>query len=217
MADKAYSSAANRAYLRKRRIQAVMPVKEDQKKHRRNRGRAGGRPPGFDAGRYKERNTVLPVQLVRTVNQAALMVRRRSAIPVTGLPSQFCPAFFRDWLAGAGAFVRAIAASAIASSRSMTAVRRSAHCQLQEPARGPGHHQPPAVPGHPVPGRPDKSRASASPTETPQLRDTAPDPHRNPTDETAHSGTLVMRVKGTENSRSAASMRVSWAVGAFSR
>ena len=39
--------------------------------------------------------------------------------------------------------------------------------------------------------------------------------HRNPTDETAHSGTLVMRIKGTENSRSAASMRVSWAVGAF--
>lgn len=58
MADKAYSSAANRAYLRRRGIQAVIPVKDDQKKHRRNRGRAGGRPPAFDAGRYKERNTV---------------------------------------------------------------------------------------------------------------------------------------------------------------
>jgi transposase len=58
MADKAYSSAANRAYLRKRGIQAVIPVKEDQKKHRRARGRAGGRPPAFDPGRYKERNTV---------------------------------------------------------------------------------------------------------------------------------------------------------------
>jgi len=58
MADKAYSSAGNRAYLRKRGITAVIPVKEDQKKHRRNRGRAGGRPPAFDAGRYKERNTV---------------------------------------------------------------------------------------------------------------------------------------------------------------
>ena len=58
MADKAYSSAANRAYLRKRGITAVIPVKEDQKKHRRNRGRAGGRPPAFDARRYKERNTV---------------------------------------------------------------------------------------------------------------------------------------------------------------
>jgi hypothetical protein len=41
------------------------------------------------------------------------------------------------------------------------------------------------------------------------------DPHTNPTDETAHSGTLVMRVKGTESSRPAALMRVSWAVGAF--
>jgi transposase len=58
MADKAYSSAANRAYLRERGIQAVIPVKEDQKKHRRARGRAGGRPPGFDPVRYKERNTV---------------------------------------------------------------------------------------------------------------------------------------------------------------
>ena len=51
----------------------------------------------------------------------------------------------------------------------------------------------------------------------PQLRDAAAGPHRNPTDETTHSGTLVMRVKGTENSRSAAPMRVSWTVGAFSR
>jgi transposase len=58
LGDKAYSSAANRAYLRKRGIKAVIPVKEDQKKHRRNRGRAGGRPPAFDAARYKERNTV---------------------------------------------------------------------------------------------------------------------------------------------------------------
>ena len=66
-------------------------------------------------------------------------------------------------------------------------------------------------------GRQGQSGASTSPTETPQFRDTVPDPHRNPTDETAHSGTLVMRVEGTENSRSAASMRVSWAVGAFSR
>ena len=54
MGDKAYFSAANRAYLRKRGIKAVIPVKEDQKKHRRGRGR----PPAFDAGRYKERNTV---------------------------------------------------------------------------------------------------------------------------------------------------------------
>ncbi len=58
MADKAYSSAANRAWLRRRGIAAVIPVKEDQKQHRRARGRAGGRPPAFDPARYKERNTV---------------------------------------------------------------------------------------------------------------------------------------------------------------
>jgi transposase len=58
MGDKAYSSAANRAYLRKRGITAVIPVKEDQKNNRRNRGRRGGRPPAFDAVRYRDRNTV---------------------------------------------------------------------------------------------------------------------------------------------------------------
>ena len=58
LGDKAYSSAANRAYLRKRGIKAVIPVKEDQKAHRRNRGSHGGRPPAFDAGQYKDRNTV---------------------------------------------------------------------------------------------------------------------------------------------------------------
>ena len=41
-----------------------------------------------------------------------------------------------------------------------------------------------------MPGQPAQSGASASPTETPQLSDMAADPHRNPTDETAHSGTL---------------------------
>jgi transposase len=58
MGDKAYSSAANRAYLRRRGIQAVIPVKEDQKEHRRARGQRGGRPPVFDSAHYRERNTV---------------------------------------------------------------------------------------------------------------------------------------------------------------
>jgi transposase len=58
LGDRAYSSAANPAYLRKRWIKAVIPVKEDQKANRRNRGRAGARAPAFDAGRYTERNTV---------------------------------------------------------------------------------------------------------------------------------------------------------------
>ncbi len=58
LGDKAYSSAANRAYLRKRGIKAVIPVKEDQKNNRRGRGRHGGRPPAFDPVHYRERNTV---------------------------------------------------------------------------------------------------------------------------------------------------------------
>jgi transposase len=58
MADKAYSCKANRGYLRGRGIKAVIPVKEDQKANRRNRGSAGGRPPAFDPERYKQRNTV---------------------------------------------------------------------------------------------------------------------------------------------------------------
>jgi hypothetical protein len=58
MADKAYSSRANRAWLRRHAIKAVIPVKEDQKKHRRDRGRAGGRPPVFDPGWYTRRNSV---------------------------------------------------------------------------------------------------------------------------------------------------------------
>ena len=56
--DKAYSSAANRAYLRRRGIQAVIPVKDDQKKHRRARGRGARPATTFDSGRYKERNAV---------------------------------------------------------------------------------------------------------------------------------------------------------------
>jgi transposase len=58
LADKAYSCAANRAYLRKRGIKAVIPVKEDQKAHRRRRGCSGGRQSAFDRRQYKDRNSV---------------------------------------------------------------------------------------------------------------------------------------------------------------
>ncbi|MGW5223100.1 IS5 family transposase [Nocardia sp. NPDC004085] len=58
LADKAYSSAANRAYLRERGIPATIPVPADQAGHRRNRGRRGGRPPAFDREIYRHRNTI---------------------------------------------------------------------------------------------------------------------------------------------------------------
>jgi transposase len=57
LADKAYSSRGNRAYLRRRGIQAVIPIKKDQQANRLKQGRKGGRPPAFDVDRYKERNT----------------------------------------------------------------------------------------------------------------------------------------------------------------
>jgi transposase len=58
LADKAYSSKANRAYLRRRSITCVIPVKADQVSHRRNRGSRGGRPPTFDKLAYRQRHAV---------------------------------------------------------------------------------------------------------------------------------------------------------------
>ena len=43
-ADKAYSSRANRSYLRKRSIKAVIPEKKDQAANRKKKGSRGGRP-----------------------------------------------------------------------------------------------------------------------------------------------------------------------------
>ena len=58
LADKAYSSKGNRAYLRRRRIRCVIPVKDDQAANRRKRGSKGGRPPTFDKETYKQRHAV---------------------------------------------------------------------------------------------------------------------------------------------------------------
>lgn len=58
LADKAYGSRANRAYLRRRGIRCTIPEKVDQIRHRRNKGRAGGRSPAFDPQIYKQRHAV---------------------------------------------------------------------------------------------------------------------------------------------------------------
>jgi transposase len=58
LGDKAYSSKGNRAYLRRRKIKATIPVKDDQAANRRNKGSAGGRPPTFDPQVYKQRHAV---------------------------------------------------------------------------------------------------------------------------------------------------------------
>ena len=46
-----------RSHLRRRRITATIPEKNDQQKTRTAKGSAGGRPPAFDAAAYKNRNT----------------------------------------------------------------------------------------------------------------------------------------------------------------
>lgn len=58
LADKAYSSRAIRASLRRRGITATIPEPADQQANRARRGPRGGRPPTFDPVRYKERNVV---------------------------------------------------------------------------------------------------------------------------------------------------------------
>ncbi len=57
-ADEAYSNGPCREYLWRRSIGHTIPEKNDQKQHRRNRGRRGGRPTGFDRDTYRRRNTV---------------------------------------------------------------------------------------------------------------------------------------------------------------
>lgn len=58
LADKAYSSRAIRAGLRRRGIRATIPERSDQVANRKRRGTRGGRPPTFDKEQYKGRNVV---------------------------------------------------------------------------------------------------------------------------------------------------------------
>jgi transposase len=58
LADKADSSRANRAYLRRGGICATIPEKDDQAAHRRATGYKGGRPPAFDRVAYRLRHAV---------------------------------------------------------------------------------------------------------------------------------------------------------------
>lgn len=58
LADKAYTSKANRDHLRRRGIKATIPSKTDQDANRRKKGSKGGRPPAFDPEAYKQRHAV---------------------------------------------------------------------------------------------------------------------------------------------------------------
>jgi transposase len=58
LADKAYTSRANRAHLRRRGIKATIPSKADQDAARSRKGSKGGRPPAFDPVLYRQRHAV---------------------------------------------------------------------------------------------------------------------------------------------------------------
>ncbi len=58
LGDKAYSSRAIRAHLRRRRITTTIPEPADQQANRVRRGSKGGRAPAFDTEGYKQRNVV---------------------------------------------------------------------------------------------------------------------------------------------------------------
>jgi transposase len=58
IADKAYSSRAHRALLRRRGIKTVIPEPDDQIGHRRRKGSRGERPVSYDPQLYKQRNVI---------------------------------------------------------------------------------------------------------------------------------------------------------------
>jgi hypothetical protein len=72
IADKAYSSRANRGAPRARRIPHTIPERADQQAGRARRGSRGGRPPGFDRDRYRDRN-----QATGTVADIFIWLRAR--------------------------------------------------------------------------------------------------------------------------------------------
>jgi transposase len=75
LADKGYTSKANRTWLAERGIKATIPEKSDQAANRKRKGSSGGRPPAFDSDAYKGRNVV-----ERGFNRAQKLARSRHEI-----------------------------------------------------------------------------------------------------------------------------------------
>jgi transposase len=58
IADRGYAYMSCRGLLRRRGIGHTIPERSDQQAARARRGSRGGRPPGFDRDRYRQRNVV---------------------------------------------------------------------------------------------------------------------------------------------------------------
>ncbi|GAA3108518.1 hypothetical protein GCM10017687_21000 [Streptomyces echinatus] len=85
-ADKAYSNGLCRDYLRRTRYSAHDPGEDRQPAARLRKGSRGGRPPGFDEERYKQRNTVERA-FNKLKHSRAVATRYDNAATFTSAPS----------------------------------------------------------------------------------------------------------------------------------